>query len=84
MTFRVGMKVVCIDASNTSEYPLTKGAVYTISGGGYYLFRYLYDIAEVSTSVPHAWCGTRFRPVVERKTSIECFKALLKPSSVDA
>lgn len=90
MTFRTGMKVVCIDVSPNpvgripSELKLN--AVYVISGlhigtdcdgeEGIYL-------AEIPDG---GWPfkAYRFRPAVERKTDISIFTAILKPSKVDA
>jgi hypothetical protein len=84
MTFRVGQKVVCIEGCNESGFLLIEGAIYTISGHGYFGSKFLYDLAEVSTSAPHAWRGTRFRPVISRKTDISIFRALLVPSKQGA
>lgn len=93
--FRVGQKVVCVDAGvGVSGYvpPIKNGAVYTItkitsghSGRGPDVGL---QFAEVQTmpEFPQGYTHSRFRPVVERKTSIEVFKAMLnKPRvSVDA
>lgn len=70
MTFHVGQKVVCVRGCDEPEHRLMKGAIYTISGWGDLCGRLLYDVAEVKTAVPHAWCASRFRPLIERKQSI--------------
>lgn len=83
MTFRVGMKVVCVDASGNVPM-LNLGAIYTICG-------FTEDdppglqLVEVSPNEPgdNWYTGfrpRRFRPVVERKTDISVFIALLNPS----
>lgn len=79
MTFRVGQKVVCVDARCNPR--LIQDAVYTISGitnGGFvalglpsYSNR---DDDEIHLAeVAGHWCGfyaSRFRPAVESKSSI--------------
>lgn len=86
--FRIGQKVVCVDLSPSCRgvlMPFVKDRVYTVSntidtweGQGV-------ELAEVETPavVGHfrAWNASRFRPVVERKTDISIFKAMLNPSS---
>lgn len=76
MTFRVGQKVVCVRADSSGR--LVEKKIYTISGFGVYVDEVLFDVAEVKTSVPHAWCRTRFRPIVERKTDISVFTEILR------
>ena len=98
--FRVGQKVVCVDAlvwtlgNCASETPsgLREGEVYTIRAirfdpnsnyrginGGFLL-----DLEEAAPS--KSWtrsigfASARFRPVVERKTDISVFRAMLTPS----
>jgi hypothetical protein len=81
--FRVGQKVVCVDIRPTQsglKIPLTKGEIYTISAmdttpdefGGLAFY-----LAENDWSVFYHW---RFRPIVERKTDISIFKAMLTPA----
>lgn len=74
--FHVGQKVVCVDDKLATRW-LTKDQIYTISGSGMFLGAHLYDLAEVKTSVAHAWKATRFRPVHVRKTDISIFLAML-------
>lgn len=89
--FYVGMKVVCVDASPMyygEHSGLTKGQIYTVSGiepvrdiNGHTGLH----IAEVKTAplrreYRDSYRSNRFRPVVERKTSIAIFEAMLNPS----
>jgi hypothetical protein len=84
MTFRVGQKVVCVDAGvgaiDASPY-LTQGGVYTVS-----IVRVdsLGVLVLGLSGVAHQWRSSRFRPAVERKTDISIFTAMLKPSKVKA
>ncbi len=88
MAFRVGQKVVCVDASPgfyaKSPCSLREGEVYTIeridddpahlNGAGLYV-----DGDRVCQ-----WSCKRFRPVVERKTDISIFTKMLTGKRVDA
>jgi hypothetical protein len=98
MSFHVGQKVVCIFhlpenlRRADAIYP-EKGVVYTVrghAGGTDGKERVL--LAEIH-NVPMAWRlgfqefgfnAEAFRPVVERKTDISIFTAMLKPHGVDA
>lgn len=85
--FRVGQKVVCVDAVGA---PLTEGDVYTVAHmgplvlghwrGRYYKARPVY-LCEVE---PNPGCDgfapERFRPAVDRPTDISCFKVMLTPA----
>ena len=80
MTFHVGQKVVCVDPPDLSDC-LKRGQVYTCVA--------MEDIflgVDCCSEPDHhcGWFRDRFRPVVERKTSIEIFTAMLKPSKVEA
>lgn len=84
MTFRIGQKVVCVNAGmgalDASRY-LTKDAVYEvdlvrIDGAGTLVL----GVAGVSLH----WRASRFRPAVERKTDISIFTAMLIPEGVEA
>jgi hypothetical protein len=88
--FYVGQKVVCVNAGplvnpigNVHVAPqLEEGRVYTVlavaAGKGLLLM-------EVAPSPPHpAFNAERFRPVVERKTDISIFRAMLNPSKQGA
>lgn len=87
MTFRVGQKVVCINGEwnhDSLNHP-RKGDVCTIAN--------IYDptrpppylqcsyLGLVEFPVAH-YAGDYFRPVVERKTDISVFLAMLNPSQV--
>jgi hypothetical protein len=76
--FRVGQKVVCVDARGT----LQKDAIYTVLG---------IELAPSGRTILQVDCppdiggcsgyyATRFRPIVERKTDISVFKAMLTPA----
>lgn len=90
MAFYVGQKVVCVDASpcrHRLRHSLTHGAIYVIAGfdtedpsitnlhleGDEVVFQPGWD-------APVGWSPDRFRPVVERKTDISIFKAMLNPA----
>lgn len=88
MTFRVGQKVVCVDASGViSAKPLSVGPVYTI--------RELFDdptyghgvileeiINGISLRGEFGYRSSRFRPVVDRKTDISIFTKMLPRQAV--
>jgi hypothetical protein len=78
--FRVGQKVVCVNAEGTPE--LTLNAIYTITaidpdakdGIGV-------ELAEVEPPggyIEWIYDIRRFRPIVERKTNISVFTEMLK------
>lgn len=82
MTFRVGQKVVCVDASLPAnpwhcQHPLVKDRIYTVQSleGP--------KCIDIDGS-RRAWQNWRFRPLVARKTDISIFTAMLKPSKVKA
>ena len=93
MTFRVGQKVVCIKGGTTlvnGFVPIT-GSVYTIRGfflgpvaGEPRVLLAEYIHPEKFEGVEIGWNALRFRPVVERKTSISVFEAMLTKTGVDA
>ena len=88
MTFRVGQKVVCMDATNTNTLgtpELVKGRIYTLASV------YLGLVTLVEPTLPVMgfqrpayieFRESRFRPVVERKTDISIFTAMLTPKNV--
>lgn len=86
MTFHVGQKVVCIRAgayySGALDTGLRLNAVYTVARiyeGG------LMAVAEIPTNdICDALNKDRFRPVVERKTDISIFTAMLLREKVRA
>jgi hypothetical protein len=84
--FRVGQKVVCVidkDGGRDDVYGgghsagLRSGDIYVVTRapneGGFMSVAGIYG----------SWCRTRFRPVVERKTDISIFKAMLTPKRED-
>ena len=92
--FRVGQKVVCLDDEG-SDGDLSRGRVYTITkinGDVLYSaraksFSVGLELLEAHPSQGfHDFAASRFRPVVERKTDISIFKAMLntKPEMVGA
>lgn len=91
--FRVGQKVVCVDVSyfgpNTSL--LRKGDVYTIASVDAYEDahgEYGVTLVEIIPQPAPGWRdgfrASRFRPVVERKTDISIFTAMLNPTKEPA
>jgi len=85
MAFRVGQKVVCVDANprNGHVSNLTEGAVYTVRAFG--------PSKDGSPGIsldeiyhPFPFYQDRFRPVVERKTDISVFTKMLTGSKVGA
>jgi hypothetical protein len=79
--FRVGQKVVCVNARNQGGDPpfAVKGAIYIItdidSDGELGL-----NFAELNMAPEHFLFAWRFRPIVERKTDISIFEKMLTPS----
>ena len=72
--FRVGQKVVCIRGTILCPC-LRQDKIYTCLG----FDRFGLMIVDCYDG-PHSWFKDRFRPIVERKTDITIFKALLTPS----
>ena len=94
MTFHVGQKIVCVDDDVFEGDPqrrLFTGQIYTVartypqgstSGN---TKRYgpgvpCIDLLEVQRVDHVPYAAARFRPVVERKTDISIFQAMLSPS----
>ena len=93
--FYVGQKVVCVDDgpsgfTGRANRVLTKGQIYTVSKSWEHAYRGapVVLLAEVDPDKPYHECfsAARFRPVVDRKTDISIFTAMLntKPVEVDA
>jgi hypothetical protein len=94
MAFRVGQKVVCVntgpmrsDRGNLLQTRrLVEGGVYTITAvmeaGGIFGVQVLE--AEPDGATNWGFIARRFRPVVERKTDISIFTAMLNPEQVPA
>lgn len=83
--FRVGQKVVCVDASLPAnpwhrEHPLILREIYIV----HHLFIKCIDI----DGSRRGWQNWRFRPIVERTTDISVFEEILRretaPSSLPA
>lgn len=74
--FHVGQRVICIDPVDD----LRRSALYivTLVGGGEYSEFIGVDGSCFKGADFYAW---RFRPIVERKTDISGFKAMLNPSN---
>ena len=80
MTFRVGQKVVCVHPVDD----LVKDAVYEVLAIGLsWRNTQMLDVndSQFGCLAFYAW---RFRPLVERKTDISIFTAMLNPSKVKA
>ena len=78
--FRVGQKVVCIDDHDTEL--VKRNALYIVSGGyGKYV---TLDGVHGVTGRADGMLARRFRPVVERKTDISVFKAMLNNAPATA
>lgn len=79
MAFHVGQKVVCVDASEHKA--LHAGTVYTIAAIHHEDGETFVGLLEIPRN--HAdWYAWRFRPVVEPKTDISIFTAMLTPKKV--
>lgn len=89
MTFRVGQRVVCVDASCRPGYDWKgrapkEGSIYTVVGFSKPRIGDYDCIVLAEISHPWGYRASRFRPIVERKTSIEVFQRMLNPSEVKA
>lgn len=93
MAFYVGMRVVCADDKHfVSKQMPKKGSIYTIREIIILSETRLVRLCEIVNQPKQYSCGfielayseTRFRPVVERPTSIEIFKRMLVRESEDA
>jgi hypothetical protein len=87
--FRVGQKVVLVNTEPSLGEPfneLEKGKVYTVTRTGLIHPRDMDRLPCISIAeyrAPNAFWAHRFRPVVDRKTSIAIFQAMLNPSLED-
>ena len=78
--FRVGQKVVCVNAAGFESF-IARGSVYQIRSINIEFGQIWLRLAEIAPRVDQAgFCSTRFRPLVERKTDISIFKAMLTPA----
>ena len=89
MAFYVGQKVVCVDDrpffSEGVPVPLVLGRIYTVAGFDNHDCLVLVEQPGRNFAGWRSDLGyqkSRFRPVVERKTDISIFKAMLNPSDV--
>lgn len=86
--FRVGQKVVCVDARiprYPGVIPVAKGAIYTIRDSGpepmaqgewWVLLNEITNISAEGLG-ELGYTAARFRPIVERKTDISIFTRML-------
>jgi hypothetical protein len=93
MAFRIGQRVVCIDASPSARWTevrdLVLNRVYKIAGFDDECPSGAIGLHLVGVPMrthpdwrrPIGWRVDRFRPVVERKTDISALQALLAPGS---
>jgi hypothetical protein len=87
VAFLVGQRVVCVD-----DHPDDFGREIFVKKGGVYTVIKCFDwhgipgvlIAEHDPGEAAGWLARRFRPIVERKTDISIFTAMLKPQRVNA
>lgn len=98
--FHVGQKVVCIDDSPCYGWPcpLRLRQVYTVKSVQHVFGRYkgvrgwfdTVSVHEANGLTAGGWehqdgfAAQRFRPVVERKTDISIFQAMLEPKKARA
>lgn len=91
--FRIGQKVVCVDASPgriSLRQHLSLGVVYTIRGldtedrrSLNLLLEGFADVYVTPWKEPVGWGSWRFRPVVEKKTDISVFTEILRRETID-
>ncbi len=90
--FRVGQKVVCVDDTHRvtgKRHPcLENGRVYEVGSFGvtWRGTEGIHLVGVTNRRPEQAFYKERFRPVIERKTDISIFTALLNPANhrVDA
>lgn len=89
MVFRVGQKIICINASPFAfGWPnpwavgeeLTDGTIYTVLA----VDGDAIQIMEIKRPFRWGYAASRFRPIVERKTDISIFTRMLTPKKVGA
>ena len=86
MSFQVGQKVECIDASGDGlwweDIPI-QGEIYTVVGIELLDLGLGLVLREIKNApiFHYAYSALRFRPIVERKTDISALKALLNPAN---
>lgn len=88
MAFRVGQKVVCVDATSPAVTPLpglpvaSEGGIYTVTKTQMSPLTgrpslQLLELPDSFVGAPLWYQAKRFRPVVERKTDISIFEKML-------
>lgn len=84
MTFHVGQKVVCVDDSPNrlgEECPVKRGPIYIVSDVGMAWDGPYLNIEGVRLARQYfGFAVERFRPIVEKKTDISIFTAMLNPN----
>jgi len=88
MSFHVGQKVECIYKFRRQTYngvaPPKVGQIYTVVDVTQGATQPGLVLAEIYHHNPLGWAARRFRPIIERKTDISIFTAMLNPSKVEA
>lgn len=86
MAFTVGMKVVCVDDEVVyGAIDVVNGKIYTVAATGLIHPADRQRLPCVClVGVDGIYWQRRFRPLVSRKTNIDVFKAMLKPTEVNA
>jgi hypothetical protein len=91
MMFEIGHRVVCVKDNPEPDEPapfLAIGTIYTVSGFEDWEGEIMLLLAEMAIhNVPHwsqGYAQECFRPVVENKTDISVFTAILKPEKTPA
>ena len=73
MTFKIGMKVVCVDDTPDwlgRELVIKKGEVYTIAEMFNWRGKLCVRLVEVKTEQAPGWYASRFRPAVSPKQEV--------------
>jgi len=90
MTFRIGQKIICVDADQAPM--LTLSRIYTAQHycpptqciwkgvAGEWATVWLYEVEPLPRC--HGFCAERFKPYDERKTDISVFKEMLDKEPV--
>ena len=84
MSFRVGQKVVCVNARPIDspifegEAPV-EGLIYTVTSNFVAWAEPHIELAEIKNGRRRGYRARRFRPLIEHKTDISVFTAMLIP-----
>lgn len=87
MSFHVGQQVVCVNAAETNSWnlrELVEGGIYTIRWTDGPDVRLVEQTFRTRFGLDSPFDAARFRPLVERKTSIAVFTEMLKRWEVPA